>query len=194
MYQVVFIRKKWDFLSLNLKLEIKSECQNLSDIVKNRKFQDVRLCLLKIAKETGEEESESIVDLEGLGFKISSDEAPAFRANQKAVWIYGPFDKSRYEKARAEFQFLAPPHLTYRYVQRTEIEGKLYLKYPQSVEKSLINEAIFETLKVEYKIKYDDFTEEGWKNLQSIDEWKRCETQILREIKAAELSKSYGFS
>ncbi len=152
------------------------------------------MCLLKIAKETGEEESDLIIDLEELGFKISSDEAPAFRANQKAVWVFEPFDKSRYEKARAEFQFLAPPHLTDQYVQRIEIEAKQYLKYPQSVEKSLINEAIFETLKAEYEIKYDDFTEEEWNNFQGTDEWKRGETHLLREIIAAELSKSYGFS
>lgn len=158
----------------------------------SEKFKESLLCLEKIARETGEDEYDAISQLEQIGIQITQDETSPFRANQKAIWIVEPFDKFRYERARKEFTFCAPSHLIEKYVQKVEKDGKLYLKYPQNVELSLINENIREILKNEYCIKDDDLTEIEWLNLHTTEEWKRCEKQIARELISNDFAQEYN--
>jgi len=143
---------------------------------------------LKKITDNGKEECESVSDLkDGFDVTITSEEAPAFRSNQKAVWVIEPYNLKRRYQILEFFNFWCDSQIAKDTILIIEESNNKYLKYPLSVEKGAISYNIWDDLINSYGINPDMYSEREHESLVKSEEWKRCEMEVLRDLVAIQL-------
>jgi len=131
------------------------------------------------------DEDELIVELEEeKGIIITEEDAPAYRANEKAVWVEIPHSEKLIQKAKTN------PMVAdlYRELATTiEKNGKKYDRIPVNEVIGNISTVITDELCQEHGICDNDLTSKQWEQIIDTPEWKQAEKQKLREIIASDL-------
>lgn len=99
-----------------------------------------------------------------------------------------PLKNNENKLEEERFKFLKIGFPTSIYVKKFEKNGKLYIKYPQSVNIFDVHRDIFEVMREEYGIKDNYLDCDEWEYVQNTNLWKNAEIQVAREIVADLLS------
>ena len=134
---------------------------------------------LEIAREFDEYETIDMLKL-SKDIKITNESAPAYRANQIAMYVDMPYTPKIKKMINMS---LASP----LYKQTVQINGKR-AKIPMNVDISTIAEQITDELCDTSQICSKDLTENEWENLQKTPQWKKEERNVAREIIADEIN------
>lgn len=164
-------------------------------------YEEVLLVLEKIARDTGEDEAGCIYHLENeFNLKIMEERVepplplrPLLKLELIWVWVLKPYNPKEYE-TRREYLYSHILHRSYsvdKYVMRQKIDGKYYIKYPESAILSVVQEYIFEQLLEDYGIELSNFTKSEWEDIITSKQFKKAEIQVARELIANNLLSKY---
>jgi len=145
--------------------------------------QRLLIALSKIARETGEDEDNKIIDLRDIEIVIS-DKNIEFIGKYIRIYISEPYTEFRYNQNVNSFQIIDRD-----LIKIFNLNGKEFIKYPHNIERWKVDQEIFEDLKEEHDIKDCHFNENEWIKIQSSKEWKECQIQVARELIARKIIK-----
>lgn len=144
--------------------------------------------LMKIARETGEDEFDTIHSLkEEYKISITSDEIIKRINNQVGIIIFEPFSKIHYQKLKNEYIDDFNLNQFKKYVKIIEINEKKYISYPIFIHISTIQDVILEDLREDHAIILNTISESEWIQIKNTELWKKTEIQVAREITAENL-------
>lgn len=163
--------------------------EKFSDISKE-KLSRIQLALEKLARETGEDEYESIITLEELlDIKITYEEFKELNGRNIWIWIIEPFIKKILQSLKKEK--IENKILKKEYIKIFEgLNGQL-IKYPENIQVCLVHKDIFELMEAEHNINNKFFNCYEWEKIQNTELWNKAEIQIARELIADKLIKKY---
>lgn len=155
---------------------------------KSHKLRALSTALLKIQRDTGEDENDYVFFLKkdcGIILHKSYFEFP--RPSCIAIWVDEPFSNDLYLKIINELK-------SYYYDADKNCiildKGDLkFIHYPVPLTMYEIDKDIFEQLENEHGISNEDFKCYEWEYLQNSDIWKRTQIQVAREIIAEKIYK-----
>ena len=170
-------------------LKVKSE-----NLTENTKYPNIKIGLVKLAREAGEEEDPNIQLLEEYGIWISKEEFVNLSFRQRGFFIKEPFQKQKYKELRKE---LEKSYLSYKPEELISLiweNGIKFMKYPYLIEDYVISDNIYEDLEEEHEINCINYTEKEWEEIKKLVSWKKCEAQVAREIIALAICEKLNIS
>ena len=150
--------------------------------------------MCKIARETGEEEDPNIQSLAEKSILISEEEIVNVSCRHRFFFILEPFQEQRYEELRKELETLLLYSKPENLIRIMRKNGKNFIKYPYLVEDNVISDNIFDDLEEEHEINCKDYTEKDWEVIKKLESWKKCESQVAREIIALDICNHLNIS
>ena len=157
-------------------------------------YSNIKIALPKIARETGEEEDPNIQSLAEKGIWVSKEEIVNFSCRHRVFFIFEPFQEQRYEELRKELESLLLYSKPENLISIMRKKGKNFMKYPYLVEDNVISDNIFDDLEEEHEINCKDYTEKDWEVIKKLESWKKCESQVAREIIALDICNHLNIS
>ena len=148
----------------------------------------------KIARETGEDEDPNITLLSEKNIVVTSEEIEFFSCRHKCFYIIEPYKEFDYSEICTVMKKALSGIVTEDFVSIITKKGLKYMKYPQLVENWKITTNILEDLRVEHKIKGEEFNDDDWIEIQTSEPWKKSENQVAREIIALEICEHLNIS
>lgn len=149
---------------------------------------NILISLMKIAREGGEDEFETIHSLKvEYNISITPQEIIKRMNNQVGIVIFEPFNKIHHQELRNEYKDDFNLNQFKKFVKIIEINEKKYISYPIFIPISIIQDVIFEDLREEHGIILNSISESDWIQIKSNEIWKQTEIQVAREIIAEEL-------
>ena len=153
------------------------------------KLKIIKLILMKICRETGEDEYETLIVLENnFNIIITDEEIEELRLRNVWIWIKRPFNELLYKQIEQKVKNMGLP--VSKFLKILESNGKRVLKYPERIIRFNIHDDIFETMREEYGIKDSFLNCYEWENLQNTSLWYGAEIQIARELIADKVKKN----
>ncbi len=152
---------------------------------------DIYMGLMKIARETGEDEFDIIHALKvQYNINITSAEIEKRINNLVGIIIFEPFSKIQYQNLKDEFIDGFNLNHYKKFVNIIKKNKKTYLSFPIFVPLSTIQDVIFEDLREEHNIILNSISESDWLQIKNKDIWKKAEMQVAREIIAEKLNNN----
>ena len=148
----------------------------------------------KIARETGEDEDPNITLLSEKNIIVTSEEIEFFSCRHKSFYIIEPYKEFDYSEICTVMKKALSGIVTEDFVSIITKKGLKYMKYPRLVENWKITTNILEDLRVEHKIKGEEFNDDDWIEIQTSEPWKKSENQVAREIIALEICEHLNIS
>ena len=148
----------------------------------------------KIARETGEDEDPNITLLSEKNIIVTSEEIEFFSCRHKCFYIIEPYKEFDYSEICTVMKKALSGIVTEDFVSIITKKGLKYMKYPRLVENWKITTNILEDLRVEHKIKGEEFNDDDWIEIQTSEPWKKSENQVAREIIALEICEHLNIS
>ena len=148
----------------------------------------------KIARETGEDEDPNITLLSEKNIIVTSEEIEFFSCRHKCFYIIEPYKEFDYNEICRVMKKALSGIVTEDFVIIITKKGLKYMKYPRLVENWKITTNILEDLRVEHKIKGEEFNDDDWIEIQTSEPWKKSENQVAREIIALEICEHLNIS
>ena len=148
----------------------------------------------KIARETGEDEDPNITLLSEKNIIVTSEEIEFFSCRHKCFYIIEPYKEFDYNEICRVMTKALSGIVTEDFVSIITKKGLKYMKYPRLVENWKITTNILEDLRVEHKIKGEEFNDDDWIEIQTSEPWKKSENQVAREIIALEICEHLNIS
>lgn len=149
---------------------------------------DIYMGLMKIARETGEDEFDIIHTLKvQYNISITSVEIEKRINNLVGIIILEPFFKIQYQNLKDVFIDGFNLNHYKKFVNIIEKNKKTYLSFPIFLPISTIQDVIFEDLREEHDIILNLISETDWIQIKNKDIWKKAEIQVAREIIAEKL-------
>lgn len=162
--------------------------------MKEDRFKDVILILEKIARNIGEDEDDTIYQLNSeFDIRITEEQVLSLKTTLKSewiwIWVLKPFKQKDYEVEKRNLYFINPlcPDSVDKYVKKQKVDGKYFIKYIKGVILSNVHDYIFECLFEEYGINYEDLTKRKWEGVITSKQFKAAEIQAARELIAFEI-------
>lgn len=146
------------------------------------KINDICIALNRIADNRGEEFEDVYILQKKFNIMITDEEGPAFRANQKAIWIKEPYDSEKYEILLKIFSFWSEAYIPKQYILKIEENKKKILKYPLSIEIAVVSDNIWDELINFYDINPKNYNENEHEFIINTREWQRCELEVARDL------------
>jgi len=150
--------------------------------------------LRKIARETGEDEDPNITLLSEKNIIVTSEEIEFFSCRHKCFYIIEPYKEFDYNEICRVIKKGFSCIVIEDFVSIITKKGLKYMKYPRFVENWKITTNILEDLRVEHKIKGEEFNDDDWIEIQTSEPWKKSENQVAREIIALEICEHLNIS
>ena len=148
----------------------------------------------KIARETGEDEDPNITLLSEKNIIVTSEEIEFFSCRHKCFYIIEPYKEFDYNEICRVMKKTLSFIRSEDFVRIITKKGLKYMKYPRLVENWKITTNILEDLRVEHKIKGEEFNDDDWIEIQTSEPWKKSENQVAREIIALEICEHLNIS
>jgi len=157
-------------------------------------FKDIFLVLEKIARNTGEDEDDTIGELNReFDIIITEEQVLSLKTTLKSewiwIWVIRPFNQKDYEVEKRSLYFVNhyDPDSVNKYVTMQKVDGKDFIKYSGGILLSNVHDYIFERLYEEYGINYKGFTESKWEGVITSKQFKAVEIQAARELIAIKI-------
>ncbi len=154
----------------------------------------MKIGLLKLAREAGEEEDPNIQLLEEIGIWISKEEFVNFNCRQRGFFIIEPFQEQKCKELRKELENLFLYNKPEELISVMWENGIKLMKYPCLIEDYVITDNIYEDLEEEHEINCTNYTEKDWEEIKKLESWKKCEVQVTREIIALNICDELNIS
>ncbi len=146
---------------------------------RSKNFKKVEIALKKIARNTGENEEDSIFYLRQNNIEFL-DNHLVFEGRFMSIFIIEPYNRKRIQHSQSLFDYSKFFYFLYR-------DNLAFFIYQISLEIYLINQEIFDRLKENHNIESTEFTEEEWIILQNSVSWKSCQIEIFKEMMASKI-------
>ncbi|TFG22102.1 MAG: hypothetical protein EU529_11495 [Promethearchaeota archaeon] len=148
----------------------------------------VSYALEKEARMSGQDEYESIVRLKReADIKITRKEISKLKGLYMYIKVIRPFDENFFNIIKKRFKSYFPLIDCSNYVKKIEKKDKSYIKYPEEVLVSEVDNEINVDLSEKHDICDDYLSEEEWEEIQESKRWKETQKQIASEIIADRL-------
>ena len=157
-------------------------------------YSNIKIALLKIAREIGEDEDPNIQLLAEKGIWVSKEEFVNFSCRHRGFFILEPFQEQKYEELRKELENLLLYSKPEDLISVMRKNGKNFMKYPYFVEDNVISDNIYDDLEEEHEINCKNYTEKDWEEIKKLESWKKCEAQVTREIIALNICDKLNIS
>ncbi len=164
------------------------------NLTEKTKYTNMKIGLVKLAREAGEEEDPNIQLLEEYGIWISKEEFVNLSCRQRGFFIKEPFQKQKYKELRKELEKSFLSYKTEELLSVIYKNGIKFMKYPYFVEDYVISDNIYEDLEEEHEINCTNYTEKDWEEIKKLESWKKCEVQVTREIIALNICDELNIS
>ena len=145
-------------------------------------YSNIKIALLKIAREIGEDEDPNIQLLAEKGIWVSKEEFVNFSCRHRGFFILEPFQEQKYEELRKKLENLLLYSKPEDLISVMRKNGKSFMKYPYLIEDYVISDNIYDDLEEEHEINCKNYTEKDWEEIKKLESWKKCERQVAREI------------
>ncbi|MFX1320384.1 MAG: hypothetical protein ACFFAQ_01955 [Promethearchaeota archaeon] len=168
--------------------------ENFADLVDieykidKEKLKTIELALEKICRDTGEDEYDSIIDLE-VKFKIwiTDEKIVTLNGRQIWIWVIEPFVEQILTNIKAYLKKLNLP--ISEFIEIVEFHQQKCIKHPEKVAICAIHKDIFQIMKEEHGITGSYLKCYEWEQIQNSELWRKVEIQITRELIADKLMR-----
>ena len=157
-------------------------------------YSNIKIALLKIAREIGEDEDPNIQLLAEKGIWVSKEEFVNFSCRHRGFFILEPFQEQKYEELRKKLENLLLYSKPEDLISVMRKNGKSFMKYPYLIEDYVISDNIYDDLEEEHEINCKNYTEKDWEEIKKLESWKKCKAQVTREIIALNICDKLNIS
>ena len=158
--------------------------------IDRKKLKTIESALEKISRDTGEDEYDSIIDLEmKFNIWITKEKIETLNGRQIWIWVIEPFEEQTLTNIKEYLKKLNLP--LSEFIETVEFHQEKYIKYPEKAAICAIHKDILEIMKNEHGITGNYLKCYEWEQIQNSELWKKAEIQITRELIADKLMKKF---
>jgi len=158
--------------------------------IDRKKLKTIESALEKISRDTGEDEYDSIIDLEmKFNIWITKEKIETLNGRQIWIWVIEPFEEQTLTNIKEYLKKLNLP--ISEFIETVEFHQQKCIKHPEKVAICAIYKDIFEKMKEEHGITGNYLKCYEWEQIQNSELWRKAEIQITRELIAYKLMKKY---